>query len=1504
MRALTLAFFVGCLLSDVGLSQESMPFPLEPDGMDEISGQLKLSPSNEAISGLPSKESLVLRGLTLPGGAQVDLELTRIPLERLELGFHVNGRPTPGLLVGLDLSVWKGRVVGEPDSDVMISFSSVGTRGWIGRGNDRFHLMPQPGDGLNWSAGYSVIVESRTLASLGVDLGMTCGSEKLPRNVLEGENVPGPGSQFLGGGGSVTLWECAIAIETDFQLNQLFGGDLAAETAYITTLIAAGSDRYIEQNNTRLVYPYVQFYTTSADPWSSQDAGGNSIDLLNEFVAAWSGAQLPGNADLGHFLSGASLGGGVAYLSVLCDTNNDFAFGVSGSLGGNVPFPIQQGPVNWDFIVFTHELGHNFSSPHTHDFCPPIDRCAPMDYFGSCQTSQVCTSMGSIMSYCHLCPNGMNNMTTFFHPTVINTIATHVQSCLPTVFGIDASPPTTIPPGVPTQVTATVFGTPTTVELSYRYSPAASYTVVSMTNQGGGVYAANLPSPACTDQPEFFFSISNGPDQVSTEVFTAVVGNQTTTFADNFQSDMGWTAGAVDDNATTGLWTRVDPNPTTAQPGEGVNPASGPFCFVTGQGTVGGALGDNDVDGGKTTLFSPVFNLTGTDPQIGYWRWYSNTTGASANADIFEVEVTANGTTWIDVETIGPGGTATNGGWNYHQFVVSDFVTPGSQVQVRFIASDEGAGSIIEAAIDDFQVFTVDCPTGPQPPTAQFSGSPLTGAQPLTVSFTDATTGSVSAWSWTFGDTTTSSAQSPSHTYSAVGTYTVSLSATGPDGADVETKTDYIVVTEQLPVAGFSATPTVGIRPLTVSFTDTTSGPVTSWLWSFGDLDTSTDQNPVHTYSFSGTYTVSMAATGPGGSDVETKSDYIVVTEPLPMADFSATPTSGARPLAVSFTDTTSGPVTSWLWSFGDLVTSTAQNPVHTYTISGSYTVSMAATGPGGSDVETKTGFIVVTDPDPPPMADFSATPTSGVRPLAVSFTDTTSGPVSSWLWSFGDLVTSTAQNPVHTYTISGTYTVSMSATGPGGSDIETKTDYIVVADPPPIADFNATPTSGVRPLTVSFTDTTSGPVSSWLWSFGDLVTSTDQNPVHTYTIAGTYTVSMAATGSGGSDVETKTDYIVVSEQPPVAQFSGTPLSGLLPLAVSFTDETTGVVTARAWNFGDTGTSAQQNPTHTYNDAGTYTVSLTATGPGGPHTETKTNYVVVSAPSIANFSASPESGGVPLTVAFTDLSTPNVTGWSWDFGDTGSSSLQDPTHTYTTAGTYSVSLTVEGPGGSDTLLMTDLITVHPAAQSIFRNGTGLNPACFLAAPPVIGTLWIGAVDSSVVPGTTLTVLLARTQSIPGITLSTGELLIDPSSGFLFNSFAAATGGLDQHSFGVPMNLSFVGNEGHLQAFLFGPTLQWCNAAALTVGFPTLNPTPTAGFNGAPQTGPAPHTVFFNDTSSGAISGWSWSFGDGAASTLQNPTHVYTTPGTYPVSLTVQGEGGFDTSLQLDYISVQ
>ena len=193
------------------------------------------------------------------------------------------------------------------------------------------------------------------------------------------------------GDGSCDVWECKIAVETDFQFYQLFN-DLGATTAYLTTLLASISARYEEQIDTVLTFPYVQFYTTSGDPWSTPDGPGSSTSMLNEFVAAWSG-NIPAGAVLGHMVSGAGLGGGVAYLGVLCDSGQTASFAVSGNMHGETPFPIAVGPLNWDFMVFAHETGHNFNSPHTHDYVPQIDNCAG----GSCITD------GTIMSYCHLC---------------------------------------------------------------------------------------------------------------------------------------------------------------------------------------------------------------------------------------------------------------------------------------------------------------------------------------------------------------------------------------------------------------------------------------------------------------------------------------------------------------------------------------------------------------------------------------------------------------------------------------------------------------------------------------------------------------------------------------------------------------------------------------------------------------------------------------------------------------------------------------------------------------------------------------------------------------------------------------------------------------------------------------------------------------------------------------------------------------------------------------------
>lgn len=169
--------------------------------------------------------------------------------------------------------------------------------------------------------------------------------------------------------------------------------------------------------------------TVSGDPWTTQDsAGGTALDLLNEFRLAWTGA-IPAGAHLAHIISGASLGGGVAYLGALCDSS--WGFAVSGDLDGLSSFPVVQGPFNWDFIVVAHETGHNFNAIHTHEYCPPIDQCAPSGAYGPCQTSQVCQSNGTVMSYCHACAGGVSNITTQFHPSSITAMRAAAEaSCM------------------------------------------------------------------------------------------------------------------------------------------------------------------------------------------------------------------------------------------------------------------------------------------------------------------------------------------------------------------------------------------------------------------------------------------------------------------------------------------------------------------------------------------------------------------------------------------------------------------------------------------------------------------------------------------------------------------------------------------------------------------------------------------------------------------------------------------------------------------------------------------------------------------------------------------------------------------------------------------------------------------------------------------------------------------------------------------------------------------
>lgn len=247
----------------------------------------------------------------------------------------------------------------------------------------------------------------------------------------------------------------------------------------------------------------------------------------------------------------------------------------------------------------------------------------------------------------------------------------------------------------------------------------------------------------------------------------------------------------------------------------------------------------------------------------------------------------------------------------------------------------------------------------------------------------------------------------------------------------------------QIPLADFEGTPTVGEAPLLVTFTDLSIFIVNTWEWDFGDGNTSTDQNPVHEYIFTGDFTVTLIITGPGGSDTLIRPNYIDVNFIVPTADFVGTPTSGIAPLEVSFTDLSVDSVNTWVWDFGDGGNSYSQNPVYTYLTEGTYTVSLTVGGPGGSNEMVKTDYITVSAEAS--IAEFSGTPTTGEAPLMVNFTDLSVGNMDTWEWDFGDSDTSLVQNPAHEYMTPGNFTVSLTVTGPGGSDTEIKIDYILI---------------------------------------------------------------------------------------------------------------------------------------------------------------------------------------------------------------------------------------------------------------------------------------------------------------------------------------------------------------------------------------------------------------------------------------------------------------------------
>jgi PKD repeat protein len=332
--------------------------------------------------------------------------------------------------------------------------------------------------------------------------------------------------------------------------------------------------------------------------------------------------------------------------------------------------------------------------------------------------------------------------------------------------------------------------------------------------------------------------------------------------------------------------------------------------------------------------------------------------------------------------------------------------------------------------------------------------------------------------------------------------------------------------------------------------------------------------------------------------------------------------------------------------------------------------------------------------PAPIPLrAFFKADPTIQRTGKEVHFIDQSIGNPQSWLWDFGDGNTSTDQNPIHSYTNSGHYTVKLIVYSGIKSDTLIKTDYIIVVLPL-LADFSATPLSGSVPLQIQFTDNSLGSPINWKWDFGDGKTSIEQNPIHTYTKKGYFSVKLIITDSYFTDTLYIKD-LIYAQQSFKLDFTADPKIGDVPLQINFTNLTNRDLNNWYWDFGDGTTGTEKNPTHTYITAGYFSVKLI--GNDGYITDSITyqNLIFTKQSYKLDFTADPMTGTIPLLVNFTNLTNKDLINWYWNFGDGGTSTEKNPSHTYNYEGTFNVILIGSDGYIIDTLKKDTLINTKP-----------------------------------------------------------------------------------------------------------------------------------------------------------------------------------------------------------------
>ncbi|MEP6615472.1 MAG: PKD domain-containing protein [Ginsengibacter sp.] len=735
-----------------------------------------------------------------------------------------------------------------------------------------------------------------------------------------------------------------------------------------------------------------------------------------------------------------------------------------------------------------------------------------------------------------------------------------------------------------------------------------------------------------------------------------------------------------------------------------------------------------------------------------------------------------------------------------------------------------------------------------QLPSVTIDGLPLKGCAPFahTFSSTIQTAEPITSYQWNFGDGTTSSGSTPAHVFSNPGSYNIRLIVTTQGGCmDTITVTNGIVVGTK-PKANFSADQTDVCASVNINFMDLSTGNVNQWLWQFGDGGTSTDKNAGHTYVDTGYFDVTLIAWNNGCSDTTIFKKYIHINPPV--AAFTVQ-NDCDNPFIKDFTDQSIGADT-WEWDFGDQTASSSQSPVHVYAAQGNYFVKLKVTNKTTGCAYTKTEIVPVIND----KADFVASANSICKGSTISFQTQNINPanIADYHWKFGDGAETSGILPSiqRTYNTTGNYSVTLIILNTLGCS-DTLTKSLSAAVTAPSAGFTTSQPGTCINSSIIFADTThqanGNAIKSWTWDYGDGIRKTDTASTvqHQYTAAGTYTVSLIVVDTKGcADSMVKTGSLIISK--PIASFLSPDTLSCSDKPIRFSNGSTGLGLSYLWDFGDGNASTASDPMHKYISQGVYSVSVIANDQFGCiDTFKRSKYINVSNP-VANFLMSDSiSTCPPLVVTFTNTSV-NIVDHAWDFGDGTTSLLNNPTHFYSTPGTFNVVLSVTGPGGCTDTISKKILVNGPTGSFTYSNIVGCNP---------VTTSFTGTTTKNISfvwdfsDGTTISTrdsLIQHTYTNPGSYLPK-MILVDP------NGCQVPITGIDTIKvFGVAANFG-----------LSQTTL--CDSGS----------------------------VDFTDSSASndKIASYLWNFGDGGTSNVKNPLHSYTATGSYLVKLIVTSAFG-------------